>query len=76
MNPMMLMKLKGELNAAGQRHPKFAKFVEYLTRQNLPEGTVLEIGVKAPDGQQVHSNLKLDARDLQLIQMLKQLKDN
>ena len=75
MNPMALMKLKGELTALAERHPKFAKFVSYLADQNLPVDTVLEVGIKTPEGKRIHANLKLDAEDLKLIQTLKQLKD-
>ena len=43
MNPMTLMKLKGELAALQTRHPKFTKFVQYLGSQELPAGTVLDV---------------------------------
>ena len=75
MNPMALMRLKGELTALTERHPKFAKFAAYLAQQDLPVDTVLDIGVKTPDGKTIHTNLKLDAEDLKLIQTLKQLQE-
>ena len=76
MNPMLLMKLKGELSALTERHPKFSRFALYLAEQDLPVDTVLEVGVKTPDGRTVHANMKLDAEDLKLIKMLKELKEN
>ena len=75
MNPMVLMKLKGELEKLTQRHPKFSKFALYLAEQELPVDTVLDVSVKTPEGRTVHANMKLDNEDLQLIKLLKELKD-
>ena len=73
MNPMTLMKLKGELQALQGRHPKFTSFIQYLGKQDLPVGTVLSVEVKTPDGGTVHANLKLDEADQKLIQTLREL---
>lgn len=73
MNPLTLMKLKGELAALQTRHPKFTKFVQYLGSQELPAGTVLDVEVKTPDGGSVHANLKLDEADRNLIALLREL---
>ena len=73
MNPMTLMKLKGELAALQTRHPKFTKVVQYLGSQELPAGTVLDVEVKTPDGGSVHANLKLDEADRNLIALLREL---
>lgn len=75
MNPMLLMKLKGELTALAERHPKFSQFALYLAEQELPVGTVLDVSVKTPAGKTIHGNMKLDEVDLQLIKMLKELKE-
>lgn len=75
MNPMVLMKLKTELAALGERHPKFSRFALYLAEQELPEDTVLDVSVKTPAGKTIHGNMKLDAADLKLIKLLKELKD-
>lgn len=76
MNPMAMMKFKAELDGLIQRHPKFSKFVMYLAEQELPVDTVLDVSVKTPEGRTIHANMKLDAEDLQLIKMIKELKDN
>lgn len=75
MNPMAMMKFKAELENLSQRHPKFSKFVLYLAEQELPVGTVLDVSVKTPEGRTVHANMKLDPEDLELIKMLKELKE-
>ena len=45
MNPMTLMKLKGELAALQTRHPKFTKFVQYLGSQEHPSATIIDCGI-------------------------------
>ena len=76
MNPIIMMKLKAELDAIAKRHPKFAAFVQYLIDHEIPAGTVLEVTVKLPDGGTVRSNLKLTEEDAQLVRQLKQAKNN
>lgn len=75
MNPMAMMKFKTELEGLIQRHPKFSRFVMYLSEQELPVDTVLDVSVKTPEGRTIHANMKLDEDDLQLIRMLKELKE-
>lgn len=58
-----------------QNHPEFPKFLNYVKNKGVPEGTVISIDVKypEPDGQNVHSEIKVKASDVQLLKMLEGL---
>lgn len=57
-------------NTFKQNHPEFPKFLNYLKNKGVPEGTVIDINVKYPDGQNVHSEIKVKASDVELLKML------
>jgi len=58
-----------------QNHPEFPKFLNYVKSKGVPEGTVITINVKypEPDGQNVHSEIKVKASDVQLLKMLESM---
>lgn len=58
-----------------QNHPEFPKFLNYVKSKGVPEGTVITINVKypEPDGQNVHSEIKVKASDVQLLKMLERM---
>ena len=60
-------------NTFKQNHPEFPKFLSYLKNKGVPEGTVIDINVKYPDGQNVHSEVKVKASDVELLKMLEGL---
>ena len=70
MNPMMLMQLKERYTRFTQDHPKIVPFLSMLGQQALEEGTVLELKVTRPDGQEYVSNIRLNANDLETIELL------
>lgn len=70
MNLGTLMQLKEEMMAFQTRHPKFPLFLKAVHGKALTEGTIIDIKVTAPDGQELTSNLKLTAEDLELIKCL------
>jgi len=70
-NPMMMMQLKTSWDNFVQNHPKFPKFWKAAYHNGITEGTVIEFKVKAPDGKELMSNLKLTREDIELIEHLK-----
>lgn len=73
MNPMKLMKLKKSWETFTGNHPKFPKFIEAIQNKGLQEGTVIEIIVTTPNGENISSNVKLTASDMALLSELKDL---
>lgn len=51
-----------------QNHPKFPPFLK-AAQEEIREGTVLAFTVTTPEGKTIESNLKLNASDIQLIEM-------
>ncbi len=70
MNPSMLMKLGKAKNEFNANHPKFAPFLSAVNKTSLVEGTVIEITVTRPTGEQLKTNLKLKESDIELLKSL------
>ena len=66
-----IMKLKRAWDCFGENHPKFRSFLEAFAARDLPDGTVIEIQVKYPDGSAMKSNLKVSRDDAVLIEQLR-----
>ena len=72
MNPATLFRLKSELKAFRQEHPKFTAFLRYAAAHSLQEGNVLEVTVRQPDGKEIRSNLRLSEDDVRLLRDLQE----
>lgn len=70
MNPAMIMKLGKAKKEFNDNHPKFAPFLSAVNKTSLVEGTVIEITVTRPSGEQLATNLKLKASDIELLKSL------
>lgn len=73
MNPMKLLQLKSAWDRFKSNHPKFPKFVSAIYRKGLREGTVIEFRVISPEGEEITSNLKIQADDIDLFRELKDI---
>ena len=76
MNPMAILSLKGALDKFQGIHPKFMQFITAMIQYGLEEGTVLECKVLTPEGKEIQANIKITQDDLELIEKIKELKDN
>lgn len=74
LNPMALLGLKSDFDRFQNNHPKFIQFVKALTRTGIQEGTVMECKVVTADGQEFQTNIKITADDLELIERLKNMR--
>lgn len=75
MNPQVIMQFMSAINSFKSNHPKFASFVERYVKSGFPEGTIIEITVTEPGAEPVTTNMKVTDSDLELVQMLKSLKE-
>lgn len=76
LNPMALLGLKSDFDKFKNNHPKFIQFSKALTKAGLQEGTILECKVITPSGQELQANLKVTADDLELLEKLKNLRQD
>ena len=70
-NPMAMLQMKERLNIFNQDHPRVAPFFNAVGGNALMEGSVLELKVTTPEGKEYITNLRLNANDLETIDMLK-----
>ena len=73
-NPMTLLGLKKDFDKFKGNHPKFLQFVKVLTKAGMQEGTIMECKVITTDGQELQANIKITADDLELLEKLKNLR--
>ena len=73
-NPMTLLKLKERFRLFSQQHPKVRPFFSRLLHGGVQEGSVLELKVKTPEGEEFVSNIRLTADDMETLSMLSELR--
>ena len=72
MNISEMMKIKGAWDTFSGNHPQFVKFLNYMSKTKIDEGTVFSISVKRPDSdKEIKTNLKVTESDLELFETLK-----
>ena len=69
-NPTMLMQIQQRIQTFQQDHPKFVPFLMAIKNNALEEGTVLAMKVTTPDGKTIESNIKLNANDIETLNIL------
>ena len=74
MNPMDMMQLGGRLSIFRQQHPKFGAFLRDAGKDAMREGSVLEMKVTSPEGQEYVTNIKLTADDVETLRILRNLR--
>ena len=68
-NPLALMQLKERLNIFNADHPKMLPFLTAL-RDRVQEGSVLELKVTDPDGQELVTNIRVNENDMETVRIL------
>ena len=71
MNPMALLALKSDFDKFKNNHPKFLQFAKAFTKAGIQEGTVMECKVITADGREFQTNIRVTADDLELLEKLK-----
>lgn len=64
-NPMKLMKIKNAWSRFAANHPKFPLFLNAIVKKGSG-GNHFEFKVTYPDGQQLVTNMRLRAEDIEL----------
>ena len=63
-NPAKLYQLKKQFEAFTARHPKFMRYLAYITDNYIAEDTVMDVTVTNAEGKSLHGNAKLTAEDV------------
>ena len=69
----MLQQLKAGIDRFQLNHPKFPLFLKAVSQEALKEGTLIEMNVTTPEGQNYCSNLRLKADDMEFINSIKSM---
>ena len=72
MNPMQLMKLKGNFVDFKKRHQMLTKFVKKISG-TMEKGTVIEIAVISPEGETAKTNMKVTQEDMSFFESIRKL---
>ncbi len=67
------LKLMSEFQRFQKAHPKAVQFAASLARDGVKEGTILELKLTDPDGEEKVCNIRITAEDLSLLELLKEL---
>ncbi len=70
-NPMQLLKMRERMNLFNQAHPRVQPFLAAVGAEAIREGAVLEMKVTSPEGKEYITNIRLNADDIETINMLK-----
>lgn len=72
MNPVQLMKLKGNFVDFKKRHQMLTKFVKKIGG-TMEKGTVIEIAVTSPEGETAKTNMKVTQEDMSFFESIRKL---
>lgn len=72
MNPVQLMKLKGNFVDFKKRHQMLTKFVKKIGG-TMENGTVIEIAVTSPEGETAKTNMKVTQEDMSFFESIRKL---
>lgn len=69
-----IMKMKQARDAFARNHPRVMQFLGAAQNRGIPEGTIVDLSVTYPDGTKMSTNLKVNQEDLELLEVLKQIR--
>ena len=77
-NPAKFLQLKKQYEAFVGRHPKFMRYMAYITDNCIAEGSIKDVTVTDAEGKSIHGNAKLCAEDVAFLQEVRRMlsKDN
>lgn len=73
MNPMKLLQIKSLWDRFTTNHPKFPKFLQAIGTDSIREGSIIEMTITTPEGDNISSNIRVTADDMQLVATLKEI---
>ncbi|MCR5292606.1 MAG: hypothetical protein K6E28_06975 [Eubacterium sp.] len=74
-NPMALMQLTSRFSIFNEQHPKVPMFLKAVSQDAVKVGSIIEIKVTSPDGDEYVTNIKVTPEDMETIRVIRGLKD-
>jgi hypothetical protein len=71
-----MMQMKSAWDKFQRNHPKFLGFIQAVRTRGIHEGTVLELKLVTPEGEELVTNLKVQQDDIELFRMMKELAES
>lgn len=75
-NPIMMMKLASRWKKFNEEHPKVVPFFRAVAGSGIQAGSVIEIKVTDPAGQEYVSNIRVTPDDMETVEMLKSMQND
>lgn len=72
MNPMAMMQMKKHFEKFSANHPRVVQFFQVVPGRIQP-GSVIEVTIKDPSGQEISTNMRVTEDDMELIRQLQQV---
>ena len=72
--PYGFIGIKSDFDKFKNNHPKFLQFAKAFSKAGIQEGTVMECKVITADGREFQTNIRVTADDLELLEKLKNLR--
>ena len=72
-NPAKFLQFKRQYSAFTGRHPKFMRYLAYITDHYMSEGTILDLTVTDASGKSLHGNARLTEEDAAFLRQVKEL---
>ena len=72
-NPLELMQIGERINLFKTQHPRAVNFFSKAFGNGVKEGSVIEMKVTDPDGNETFGNIKVTPEDVKTIEILKNL---
>ena len=69
MDKMIINEAKNRINMFNNDHPKVMPFLEMLKKNAVEEGTIVEMRVTTPGGEEYVSNIRLTKNDVETIKL-------
>ena len=73
LNPLQLLELKNLISRLRSNHPKFPAFLRAVMQKGIGAGTILELRVTEPDGNEYITNVRVNEDDLECIKRIMEI---
>ena len=74
MNLEQMLRARSAWNVFRQNHPKVPVFIDSVENRGFCEGMEIAIAVRYPDGEQYKTGIRVTAEDMELMDMLRSMK--
>lgn len=72
-NPLKLLQLKSAWERFKSNHPRFPLFLSAVSKRGIKAGTIIELKITTPEGEDLVTNMKITQEDLSLFQEITEL---